>query len=96
MEGAFINRHKDGSEFVESISVSPVRNADGRITHYVSVKEDITERRRMEKALRESEEKFRVMSASAQDAIIMIDNDGNISFWNNAAEKIFGYPAKKH
>ncbi|MDO8206815.1 MAG: ATP-binding protein [Gallionella sp.] len=48
-------------------------------------------RERTEKSLLESEEKFRAMSASAQDAIVMIDNNGNISFWNGAAEKIFGY-----
>ncbi|OQW85939.1 MAG: hypothetical protein BWK76_07295 [Desulfobulbaceae bacterium A2] len=42
-------------------------------------------------ALQESEEKFRAMSASAQDAIIMIDHAGNISFWNAAAEQILGY-----
>ena len=94
-KGAFINRRKDGSEFVEAISVSPVRDADGRITHYVGVKEDITQRRRIEKALQDSEEKFRAMSASAQDAIMMIDNDGNIAFWNHAAEKIFGYTVQE-
>ena len=41
--------------------------------------------------LHESEEKFEKISASAQDAIICMDNDGNISFWNLAAETIFGY-----
>jgi PAS domain S-box-containing protein len=52
---------------------------------------DITDRMRMEESLRESEEMFRGISASAQDAIIVIDNDGNISYWNDAAERIFGY-----
>ncbi len=42
-------------------------------------------------ALRESEEKFYKISASAKDAIIMMDNNGKISFWNKAAETIFGY-----
>lgn len=41
--------------------------------------------------LHESEEKFEKISASAQDAIICMDNDGNISFWNAAAATIFGY-----
>jgi PAS domain S-box-containing protein len=49
------------------------------------------ERARLYQETRESEERFRAMSASAQDAIIMIDDGGRISFWNEAAERIFGY-----
>ncbi|GBC61793.1 hypothetical protein DENIS_2755 [Desulfonema ishimotonii] len=46
---------------------------------------------RATEALQESEEKFRSISASAHDAIIMADSEGKISFWNPAAEKILGY-----
>ncbi len=53
--------------------------------------EDQTDRKRAEEALNESEEKFRSISTSAQDAIVMMDNDGSITYWNEAAEKIFGY-----
>jgi len=53
------------------------------------------ERKQAEESLKESEERFREMSTSAQDAIIMMDHDGNISYWNNAAEKIFGYTAQE-
>lgn len=52
---------------------------------------DITDRNKAEQAILESEEKFRSISASAKDAIIMMDVEGNISYWNKAAEKIFGY-----
>jgi PAS domain S-box-containing protein len=45
-----------------------------------------------EPPLRESEEKFRSISASALDAILMIDPAARVSFWNRAAEQIFGYP----
>ena len=51
----------------------------------------IVERVRVEEALRENEERFRSISASAQDGIIMMDNDGNTSYWNEAAERIFRY-----
>jgi PAS domain S-box-containing protein len=42
-------------------------------------------------ALRESEERFRKITIFAKDAIIMMDVDGNVSFWNKAAEEIFGF-----
>ncbi len=45
--GEFFNRRKDGSEYVESALVTPIRQADGAITHYVAVKSDITEKRRI-------------------------------------------------
>ncbi|MFQ5956966.1 MAG: HD domain-containing phosphohydrolase [Candidatus Brocadiales bacterium] len=48
-------------------------------------------RKRAEEEMRDSEEKFRTISASAQDAIIMRDNKEKISYWNEAAERIFGY-----
>ncbi|MEW5787971.1 MAG: EAL domain-containing protein [Pseudomonadota bacterium] len=50
-EGEFINRRKDGSEYVESAIVAPVRDAYGQITHYLAVKQDITEKKRAEAAI---------------------------------------------
>ena len=44
-----------------------------------------------EKAIKESEVKFRAISSAASDAIIVLDYDGLVKFWNRAAEKIFGY-----
>ncbi len=46
-KGEFINRKKDGEEFVEFALISPIRQPDGRITHYVGVMEDITEKKRL-------------------------------------------------
>ncbi|MEE9200773.1 MAG: PAS domain S-box protein, partial [Candidatus Brocadiales bacterium] len=89
--GEFCNKKKNGELYWEYVSISPVRNTDGDITHFVAVKEDITERKRVEGALKESEEIFRNIGSSAQDAIIMADNGGYISYWNEAAEKLFDY-----
>lgn len=52
---------------------------------------DITERKRMLQQLVDSEEMFRTISNAATDAIILIDGQGKISFWNPPAERIFGY-----
>ncbi len=52
---------------------------------------EIIERKRGEERLRAEEVRIRAISESAHDAIIMIDPQGNVSFWNPAAERIFGY-----
>jgi PAS domain S-box-containing protein len=49
--GEFINRRKDGSEYIESATLAPIRQVDGTITHYLAIKEDITERKRTEHEL---------------------------------------------
>lgn len=75
--------------------------ADGYIILPVSGKELLARIEAMirikktEQALRESEEKFRVITETAQDAIIMMDSKGNISYWNSAAELMFGYAVQE-
>ena len=50
-KGEFINRRKDGSEYVELAIITPLRNEDGRFTHYVAVQKDITEKKRLAEEL---------------------------------------------
>jgi len=50
-QGEFINRRKDGSEYIGAAVIGPVRQADGRIAHYVGVQEDVTEKKRNEAEL---------------------------------------------
>ncbi len=45
--GEFCNRRKDGSEYTEQAVITPIRQRDGRISHYVAVKEDVTEKKRI-------------------------------------------------
>jgi PAS domain S-box-containing protein len=49
--GEFINKRKDGSEYTESVLASPVRQADGSVTHYLAIKEDITQFKQVQKAI---------------------------------------------
>ncbi|HYA41772.1 MAG TPA: PAS domain S-box protein [Syntrophobacteraceae bacterium] len=82
-----------------------VKRADGQI-RWVSLRvvmisdqvslgycQDITESKIAETVLRENEQKFRAISDSAQDAVVMLDEQGTITFWNSAAERIFNYSA---
>ena len=47
-KGEFINRRKDGTDYIEAVNLAPVRESDGSISHYLAVKQDITEKRRAE------------------------------------------------
>ncbi|MDD5030544.1 MAG: response regulator, partial [Rhodoferax sp.] len=50
-QGEFINRRKDGSEYIEFANITPIRQPDGRITHYVAVQEDISAKKRLAEEL---------------------------------------------
>ncbi len=77
---------KDGSTFMVEISAKQLK--DGR---FQGIVRDITERKKSEEILRDSEEKRRLIMNAALDAIITIDLDGAITFWNPQAENIFGW-----
>jgi PAS domain S-box-containing protein len=84
---------KDGKEISVELSMSAVQIGGG--WHAVGIMRDISQRKRVEDALKESEEKFRVIASSALDAIVMMDEEGKLIFWNNAAERIFGFSEKE-
>lgn len=94
-QGVFESAHrcKNSSIMLIEINASIIESGGRKLL--LSVIRDITERKRSELALQESEEKFRSMSTYTQDALIMMNDEGNISFWNAAAEKIFGYSAQE-
>jgi len=89
--GQFINQKKSGEEFWESVSIAPIFDKKHAITHFVAVKLDITDRMRMEEAIRESEVKYRELVENASSIILKLDCAGNIIFFNEFAQKFFGY-----
>ncbi|MEI6061614.1 MAG: PAS domain S-box protein [Bacteroidota bacterium] len=90
-QGEILNQRKDGSEFPIHISTSVIRDYNGVPVALIGVTTDITQRKRVEKALSESEARMRSITDSAQDAILMMDSKGQVSYWNPSAERIFGY-----
>jgi PAS domain S-box-containing protein len=81
----------DGPDTWASTTKMPLRDTQGQIVGTFGISRDITDRKRVEKALQESDEKFHALAESAQNAIVVLDAEGQILFWNGAAERLFGY-----
>ena len=73
----------------------PVRNAKGHVYRIIGIAEDISERKFAQENLAASEERFRQVASTSPDACICTDSEGRITFWNRAAERIFGYSASE-
>ncbi len=83
-EGEFINKKKNGEYFWVRSSVSPLLDENGKITNYVIVQEDITEKKRMENLLKESEAQFRSIWENSRDAMRLINSHGEFVDVNDA------------
>jgi len=87
-------RRKDGSTFPMELAVGDSRR-DGRRL-YAGIVRDITERRRIEESLRQSEERFRLIVDNVRDyAITLLDTEGRIVSWNDGAQRLYQWTAEE-
>jgi len=87
----FINRKKSGELYHEEKTITPLRDSQGNITHFVSAGRDITGRRRAEEALRQAEEKYRTIFENAVVGIFQTTLDGQYLTANPTLACILGY-----
>ncbi|HMJ28970.1 MAG TPA: PAS domain S-box protein, partial [Xanthobacteraceae bacterium] len=87
---------KDGTRFFASVVIDAIRGDQGEILGFAKVTRDITERRKSEEALRESERHFRLLVSGVTDyALYMLDPNGIVTSWNAGAMRIKGYSAEE-
>lgn len=75
-------------------SCTPILDADGTLIGVRGSNDDVTEQKEALLTLQESEQRFRLITRSAQDAIIMADQQHRITLWNPSAERLFDMPAE--
>lgn len=89
--GQAINYRKDGSEFVNQWDIHPLVDKDGKITHWVSYQHDITERKRAEQKLVNSNLDFDEIYQDSKKTLIDLAIDGTVVNANKAFREILGY-----
>jgi PAS domain S-box-containing protein len=92
--GELTNRRKDGSTYVEEQTITPILDAEGKITNFVAIKQDITERIQAEQTLIQTNELLERYFSSIDILIAYMDRDFNFIRVNDAYAKSAGYPVE--
>ncbi|GHB23662.1 PAS domain S-box protein [Mongoliitalea lutea] len=90
-QGILHNMRKNGEIYVEKATIGPIKDENGAISHYVAIKEDITNKLATERNLALSEERFRQIAEQSQTVIWEVDLNGLYTYVSPVAEKVFGY-----
>jgi two-component system sensor kinase FixL len=82
---------KDGSEFLADVTITPLMRPNGEVRGFAKVIHDVTERRADERTLEKRERHLQSILATVPDAMVVIDEQGIMTSFSAAAERLFGY-----
>ncbi len=96
--GDVVNRRKDGTLYTEEQTITPVRNGDGTIHHFIAIKQDISDSLQAKRELRESEERYRMLAENAADVVFRLRFHPNLAFEyvSPSAQTLTGYTPEEH
>jgi PAS domain S-box-containing protein len=87
-ETTIVNYTKSGKQYWVNQTLNPVSNQKGEYTHWISIERDVTSRKKQEKELYITTLRLFDTLESIQDGFYTLDNNWNITYWNQEAEKI--------
>ena len=94
--GELINRRKDGREYVEEMTISPVINDDEEITHFIAIKQDVTADREAQENLRQSERRYRTLVRHLPDIILRYDRQCRFIYVSENIVEVSGIQAQDY
>lgn len=90
-----INYHRNGTPYDISLSITPILNEKEEVVQFVGISTDITDRKAKEREVIEAEKRLRGVLQQSPDAVLLTDSSGEIIFFNQKAEELFGYAAEE-
>ena len=94
-QGDFINRKKDGSHYTTQVTITPITNERGKVTHFSVVSRDISARVKTEESLRQGQDQFRMLVESMNDSLVLLDEQQRLKYANPIFLSKMGYSANE-
>jgi PAS domain S-box-containing protein len=90
--GELVNRRKEGTLYTEEMTITPVRDVQGSISHFIAIKQDITARKRAEQDLLFKSALLEAESETAIDGILLVDTAGHVLLANRQFARMWNIP----
>lgn len=93
--GVVVNKRKDGTFYTGEVTITPITDIAGKVTHFSVLERDITKRVEVEESLRQGQDRFRLLVESMNECLIMLDEHERIQYANPMLMSKLGFTASE-